>query len=131
MEADPQELAEADLQVRLSAQPPPSESAPHRSNGRRAIVPLYVSFAALQALDIHSTLIALDRGGTHEANPLMAGIVERPAALVAVKAATGAGIIYLTERVRKHSRTGALVMMAAFNSLYATIVASNYRVASR
>jgi hypothetical protein len=115
--------------------PPPvsTASGPTRlqSDGPGVVLPMYVSFAILQALDIHSTMTALNRGGAHESNPLMADVVDKPVAFVTLKAATGAGIIYLTERVRKRSRTGAIVMMAAFNSIYATIVAHNYRLATR
>src|SRR3954447_24406582 len=43
---------------------------------RPAVLPaLYVSFAALQALDAHSTLSAVGAGG-NEANPALKGIVE-------------------------------------------------------
>ena len=104
-------------------------SAAEPPRGRGVILPLYVSFVALQALDIHSTLRALNRDGAHEANRLMAGVVRRPAAFLALKAAGSAGIIYLTERVRKRNRAGAIVLMTAFNSLYAVVVANNYRLA--
>jgi hypothetical protein len=108
----------------------PADTAPvvtpaNRSRG--ALLPLYVSFTALQILDAHTTLTAIDRGAA-EANPLMRGIVGSPAALLAVKAGTAAGAIYLAERLRVHSRVGAVLMMAGLNSLYAAVVANNYRV---
>ncbi len=126
--APPRPAAQADREAR---RPPAREATSAATRRRGIIVPLYLSFAALQALDVHSTMAALERGGTRESNPLMAGVVGRPAAFVALKAATGAGIIYLTERVRARSRTTAVIMMAAFNSLYATIVARNYQLADR
>lgn len=98
------------------------------TRGRGALVPLYVSFAALQALDVQSTRTALDRGG-REANPVMAGVVGSPVAFVALKAATGAAVIYASEKMRRRSRVGALVTMAALNGLYATIVMHNYAAA--
>lgn len=110
-----------------AADPAPVVVLEERRDSRGALVPLYVSFAALQALDVHSTLTALGRPGTREANPLMAGVVDRPAAFMAVKAGAGAGIIYLAEKLRKRSRAGAMVMMAALNSVYAAVVAHNYR----
>ncbi len=58
-----------------------------------ALVPLYASFATLQALDVHSTSRALDQGAV-EANPMMKGLAGNPTALLAVKAAGTAGIIY-------------------------------------
>ena len=47
-----------------------------------ALAPLYVSFAALQVLDIHSTLRAPDFGA-REANPLVGRLLASPAAFVA------------------------------------------------
>ena len=112
------------------AAPSPSRSSVAAREGRGALVPLYLSFAALQALDVHSTLSAVNRGA-RETNPMMAGLVDKPLAFVALKAAISAGIIYLTERVRVRNRVGSIVLMTAFNSLYATIVANNYRVAGQ
>jgi hypothetical protein len=100
------------------------EPQPHK---RGILVPLYASFAALQALDAHSTLRALDAGAT-EANPLLGGIAHKPAALLAVKAAVAASTIYLVEKVRVRNRGAAIALMAALNSVYATLVAHNYRV---
>jgi Domain of unknown function (DUF5658) len=96
-------------------------------DNRGVLVPLYASFAALQALDAHSTLRALDAGAT-EVNPLLGGIAQKPAALLALKAGVAASTIYLVEKVRLKSRGAAIALMAALNSVYATIVAHNYRV---
>ena len=97
---------------------------------RGVLLPLYVSFAALQILDIHSTMLALDRDGVRETNPLIAGLARKPAAFFALKAASTAGIVYLTEKIRKRHRTSAILLMTAFNSFYAVVVANNYRVAA-
>jgi hypothetical protein len=102
------------------------EVAP-RSRRSRAVLPLYVSFAALQVLDAQTTLAALDRGAV-EGNPMMRGLADNRAALFAVKAGTTAGAIYLAERVRARSPVGALLLMGGLNSLYAAVVANNYRV---
>ena len=92
----------------------------------RPLVPLYVSFVALQALDVHSTTRALGAGGA-EANPLMRGVAHQPAALMAVKAGGAASTIWLTHKLAKRSKTGAFVLMAAVNSAYAMVVTHNYR----
>lgn len=94
---------------------------------RSALMPFYVSLATLEALDVHTTMSALDRGAT-EANPVMSGLVQNKAAFVAVKAGTAAGAIYLADRLRTRSRVGAFLLMSGFNSLYAMAVANNYRV---
>lgn len=91
------------------------------------LVPLYVSFAALQALDVHSTLTALDAGG-REANPMVRGTLGNPAGLFLLKAGTAAGVVLITERLWRRNRTAAVVMMIALNSAYATMAANNYRL---
>jgi hypothetical protein len=99
--------------------------------GRGAVLTsLYASFIGLQALDLHSTRLAIDRGAT-ERNPIMAPFAGNTAAMVGVKVGISAGILYMTERVRVRNRAAAMVMMAAFNSAYATVVANNYRIAAR
>jgi hypothetical protein len=90
---------------------------------------LYSSFIVLQALDAHSTIRALDRGA-REANPMIAPLADNTAALIALKAGTAAGVIYMTDRVRRHNRVASIIIMAAANSAYATIVARNYRIAA-
>ena len=105
---------------RRAAQDPPRADRP-------VVLPaLYVSFSALQALDAHSTLRALDRGQA-EGNPLMRGIVSQPAAVVGIKAATAAGTIFLTEKLWRRHRTAAIVLMVAVNAGYLAIVTHNYR----
>ena len=54
------------------------------------LMSLYVSTAFTQALDIHSTLKALGRGGV-ETNPMLSGLTGNRGAFVAVKAAVAAG----------------------------------------
>lgn len=92
----------------------------------RALVPLYVSFGALQALDAATTVRALDRGAT-EANPAIGGIAGNPAALVAVKAASSAAIVFAGERLWRKNRVAAVALMAALNGAYALVVFHNYR----
>ena len=89
---------------------------------------LIVSFGALQMLDAHATMKALDAGG-REANPTMGAIASNPTALFAVKAGTAAATAYLVERLSKKHPKRAVVLMAVLNSAYVAIVAHNYRVA--
>jgi hypothetical protein len=90
-----------------------------------SLLPLYLSYGVLQALDIHSTLDVLDSGG-REGNALMTNVVRSPAAFVAVKAGAGAGIVLLTEKLWKRNRTAAVLTMIGLNGAYATIVSHNY-----
>jgi hypothetical protein len=92
-----------------------------------ALVPLYVSFATLQALDAHSTIRAAQVGGV-ERNPVVAPLVEKPMAVVALKAATTTGAILLTEKLWRRHRVAAIALMIGVNAAYAGIVTNNYRV---
>lgn len=96
----------------------------------RGLLPLYVSFASLQVLDIASTRYAVDHGA-REANPVLAGLADSTPALVAVKAGSTAAIIYLTERLRKRHPVAAVLLMVGLNAGYASIVAHNYSVGAR
>jgi Domain of unknown function (DUF5658) len=101
------------------------------SNGRPgALVPLYVSFAFLQALDVASMRRAFERGA-HEANPVLAPLVNSTPALVAIKAGSTAAIIYLTERLRKRHPVAAVLLMVGLNAGYASVVAHNYSLKGR
>jgi hypothetical protein len=89
-------------------------------------LPLYASFAGLQALDAHSTMRAIRAGG-REANPLLRDLANRPAGLLALKAGVTASTIFLTEKMRVKNRVGAMVVVAALDSVYAMVVVHNYR----
>jgi len=109
-----------------------SRPVPAARMSRPAGLPvLYVSFATLQALDVHSTLKALDGGGAREANPLLGTAVRSPAVMIALKAGAGTGMIYASERLWKRNRIAAVVFMCAIDSAYAIVVAHNYSVAAR
>lgn len=90
-----------------------------------ALLVLYSSFAALDALDIHSTLRAIGNGAV-EANPAMRGVVSSKASFIAMKAATGGIVIFMAEKVRKRHPKLAIGLMAGLNSVMAIVVAHNY-----
>jgi hypothetical protein len=94
----------------------------------RSLLPMYASFATLQALDYHSTTTALSSGAAREANPLMRGVADNPAAFAAVKAGATAGTIWIAERMRKKHPAGAVVFMLASNAAMAAVVAHNYAI---
>ena len=123
--ASPVTVAAQGIGYSPSSSSSPSEGAP-KDSPRGVLVPLYMSFAALQALDVHSTLRAIDAGAV-EQNPFLKGLVNQPAALIALKGGIAASTILVADKVRHHSRIGAIVTMAALNSVYATVVAHNYR----
>jgi hypothetical protein len=107
---------------------PVPRPSPGFEGQRPAILPaLYVSVAALQALDAHSTMTALGQGG-REANPLMRGVAGNRGALLAVKAGVAGGTIFLAERMWKRNRVAAIAMMVIVNAVDAVVVAHNYKV---
>jgi Domain of unknown function (DUF5658) len=91
-----------------------------------ALIPLYASFATLQGLDTHSTWRALNHGAV-EANPMMKGFAGNPTALLAVKAAGTAGVIFASEKMWKKNRAAAVFFMVAANSGMTWVVQNNYR----
>lgn len=93
-----------------------------------ALVPLYATFAALEALDVDSTLRAVSRGG-YEMNPVLSGVTGSPAALAALKAGTTAAALVATERLRRHHPKTAVILMIGLNSALAAVAAHNYAVA--
>jgi hypothetical protein len=99
-----------------------------RAERPAALLPLYVTFAALQVLDAHSTLRATS-GGAAERNPFVQPVAAHPGAMIALKAATAGATITLTERLWRRHRAAAIALMIGTNIGYAAIVASNYRAA--
>jgi hypothetical protein len=106
---------------------PPAAVAPGTARRPVALLPLYVSFAALQVADLRSTLSTLDAGG-REGNPVLGGL-RSPSALVGLKTGLVAGTTYAVERLRKRSPRTAVVLMIALDSAYAAVVAHNFMVA--
>jgi hypothetical protein len=115
------------LLVTPPAEQLPPYAAPARPQRPGALIPLYVSFGVLQALDSHSTTRALELGAV-EANPVMKGVAGNQAAMLAVKGVGTAGVIYATEKMWKKNRAAAIVFMVATNSAMAWVVQRNYQV---
>jgi hypothetical protein len=103
--------------------------APQPRRRPSVLTPLYLSFAALQGLDVATTMRALN-GGAVEANPAMAPVVKSPAVFIGVKALTSAAMIASTEQLWKHHRTAAVLTMVGANVGYSLVVAHNARVLS-
>ena len=101
----------------------PSTPAARRPS---ALMPLYVSFASLQVLDVHSTRRALGYGAV-EANPVMRGVTGSSAGMLALKAAGTAGVFLASEKMWKRNKAAAVIFMVAANSAMAVVVQHNYR----
>src|SRR5712691_10246227 len=95
---------------------------------RGGLISLSAGVASLQAYDTYSTLTALTHGAA-EANPLMQGIVQHPAALIVLKGAVTVGSVYAaTQLWRQHHRGAALVLLAATSGASAAVAAHNASV---
>lgn len=104
---------------------PRAVSTPRRPRGLPA---LYAGSALLQAYDAYSTLTVLKHGGV-EANPVMRGVTTHPAAFIGLKAGVTAMSIMAAERMWKNNnRLGAVLTMAAMNSMMALVAAHNAHV---
>jgi hypothetical protein len=104
----------------------PAEEPSHSS---KLLTSLYVTTAVMQALDVHSTYQALNRGAI-EANPLVSGMTGHTAAFVAAKAAVATASIMAARRMAEHNKVAAILTMVGINSAYAMVVAHNYHVAN-
>lgn len=90
---------------------------------RSALLPaLFASYAALQVLDVRSTLAA-QANGAREANPLLGNST----AMLGVKLATSAATMFLVHRVAKKHRKAAIITMIVANGVTALVIANNYR----
>ena len=123
----PADTEQSSATLAAAAAPATQVSKPNSTGLRYS---LYASFAALQAMDAHSTLKVLRSGG-HEANPFMSGVASQPAAFIAMKAGTAAATIFLAEKLSKKNPVASILLMTAVNTAYATVVAHNYRIPTR
>ena len=107
------------------------EPRPYMKSSTRPapLVGLYVSFAALEVLDVASTQKALRAGGV-EANPLVAPFAGSPLAMTVVKAGVAGAMIYASERLWKTNRKAAVLTMIGLNIAHGVVVAHNYRIAA-
>lgn len=104
------------------------ESDLSRSGPSPLMTSLYASTAVMQVLDVHSTLLALDRGAV-EANPLMSGASRHKAAFIALKAGVAFSTVMAARNMSKRNKVAAVLTLVAINSAYAMIVNHNYKVA--
>ncbi len=84
---------------------------------------LYVSYGALQTLDMVSTIKARQLGA-REVNPIMSGGYGQASM---TKALLAAASVVAAKGIEKKSRKAAFVTMVALNVATAAIVANNYR----
>jgi hypothetical protein len=89
---------------------------------------LYVTTAVMQALDVHSTLSALNNGAI-EANPLMTQVSKNKAMFIALKTGVAVSTVMAARNMSKRNKIAAVVTLVAINSAYAMVIRHNYKVA--
>ena len=92
-----------------------------------AIRALFVSYGAIQALDMASTMKARNLGAL-EVNPVMQGSYGKG---IAVKAALGAATMLAVRSIEKKNKKAAILTMIAANVATAAVVAHNMQVAAQ
>jgi hypothetical protein len=107
--------------VAAAAQPPSCDCV----GQRRTLTLLSAGFAALEAYDTFSTLRLVGKGAA-EQNPLMTGLVTRPAAFVTVKSVVTLTSIVAAEQLwREHHRAAAIALMAISTSVMGVTAVHN------
>lgn len=101
--------------------------AKEAGSGSASVRALFVSYAAVQGLDMASTMTARNRGAV-EANPIMQGSYAKG---MAVKAGLGAVTMLAVRQIEKKSKKTAVITMIAANVATAAVVANNMRNARR
>jgi len=91
----------------------------------KAVRSLFASYAAVQGLDMATTVMARNRGAS-ETNPLLDGGFGRG---VAIKAGLGVVTVLAVRAVEKKSRKAAIFTMIALNVATAAVVVNNIHVA--
>ncbi|MFI5179447.1 MAG: DUF5658 family protein [Vicinamibacterales bacterium] len=91
---------------------------------------LAMSFAALQGLDVASTMLAVRRAKVVEANPMMRGLVEHPIVFGAVRGALTAATLVSVRGLARHHPKAAALTLVGLNAGCALVVASNVRLAT-
>ena len=103
-----------------------AQEARERSSSK-PLTALFGSYAALQGLDMYSTVIARNRGA-NEVNPVMQGSYAKGAA---VKAALSTVAVASVRMMAKKNKKAAFVTMIALNAVNAAVVVKNFNNAKQ
>jgi len=89
---------------------------------------LLTTYAALQALDVITTVHALHNGTGQEVNPIVGDLAKHPAAFAATKGvATLCTLVFMHRFAKEHPKAAAITMIA-FNAGYSYVVARNLQI---
>jgi hypothetical protein len=104
---------------------PPAPPQFETRAGSALLKTLYASTAVTQALEVHSSILALD-GGAVEANPLMRRLSNNRPAFIATKAVA---TTFAAREVSKRSELAAVILLVAVNPAVGWAAMHNYSVA--
>ena len=99
--------------------------SPRVATRPQPLVPLYATFAALQAADAVTTLKALNRPGVRERNPFVRPLSGSVSGMVVLKAASTAVTVAAVEKLWRRNRVAAVTTMIGINAAYGVIVSRN------
>lgn len=102
---------------------PLAAEATQRPVASPALKALFASHAAVNALDVYSTLLAKSHGA-REVNPVMDGGRAR---MLGIKAAGGVCTYFVVRRIAKQNRKAATVTMLVLNGVTAAVAVNNLR----
>jgi hypothetical protein len=91
-----------------------------------AVRNLFISYGAVQGLDVISTAVARNRGA-RETNPVLRGGFAQG---LAIKAGLGVATVLAVRAVQKKSTKAAIITMIALNVATAAVVVNNIKVAN-
>jgi hypothetical protein len=91
---------------------------------RQTIRALSASYLALSVLDWRTTTQAL-QNGAQEVNPMMSGVAPHSGIFLATKVGLSMTTLYAAERIRRHNRPMAMIVMIGANVAMSAVVAHN------
>jgi len=122
-----QRSVKADTQQPTSLLPDLRKAPPAEFSRSPMLVFLYGFTAGTQAMDIHSTRVALE-AGAYESNPFMKKVSVHTGGLIATKAAMTVGTIVIADRIARHHKTTAIVTLIGINVVNVWVAHHNYAV---
>jgi Domain of unknown function (DUF5658) len=93
-----------------------------------SLTDMYLKHAALQSLDVLTTVSALSQGHA-EANPILGK--GHTAAIVGAKVAAMSASVYLTQKLWKRNPKAAMVTMVVTNAVLSAVIVNNSAVLRR
>jgi hypothetical protein len=102
---------------------------PNPTKNLKLMLPLYASMAVAEALDAHSTIVAVD-AGARERNPILGVLAPHPTLFSTVKVVATVTLLRAAHQLGKKHPRGAIAAMIGLSAFNTAIAIHNYRVAA-